>query len=91
MEKFTESPWILDNDQQTGLIIHDKHDRLIAEVAGDDWNPAESLANAQLITAAPELLFALINCAELLAEDVPEDAVAAIKKALGDQYVETNS
>ncbi|HFH3873747.1 TPA: hypothetical protein ACGJ1X_003916 [Pseudomonas aeruginosa] len=88
MSKHTPGPWC--QDKWGSLMTEGGQDVLLRGIttisAGSDERIAEAEANTRLISAAPELLEALQVCIQQItalcsAEDVPDQARAAIAKA----------
>lgn len=88
MSEFTPGPWEVvsatDNDGRSRRYVDARHASV--EVAYCGMDGAETVANARLIAAAPELLEALTRIANvdkepMLASEVIELARAAIAKA----------
>ena len=86
--KFSPGPWVVKN----GRYIYGNGGFIKPFVASveDDHNDAETVANARLIAAAPDLLAALQDIVEYLGEDVDNgldelltNARAAIATAKG--------
>jgi len=97
MSKHTKGPWEVKSHQQffpTDYTVHNVHGGgfIIAECAGSHRDQEESKANANLISAAPEILEALIDiidvcdCDYTNAEAINRFSAAeqAIKKAIGE-------
>ena len=82
MTKHTAAPW-----HHGGYEIQDDKGALICNLSG--WRgEQQTLANARLIAAAPELLEALkvlVANGGIGSEDMFDDARAAIAKATGEQ------
>jgi hypothetical protein len=98
MAEHTPGPWRADDvryqrDFRTFVNVGEEPFGFIAAVSADPQHPETINANARLIAAAPELLEALINCADqaeiaMRAEGgegfwAVEAARAAIAKATG--------
>ena len=100
MKNHSITPWKLVRAHSTEYIreINDAQGELIAQVCAFDDEVIETVANARLIAAAPDLLEALQYFIDALADDCEIDmcritnemetrARAAIAKATGDQTV----
>lgn len=80
------APWKIVDDNGVRCLIRDPEDRMVASVLCGD-----TLADARLIAAAPELLEAAqLLIGSLEGQDIqPEDAIraarSAIRKATGEQ------
>lgn len=94
--KGTPGPWFVDHNSPFLVRANDDVDgRHIAHIGPANYTPRFDLdePNAQLISAAPELLEALRDCLSFLERDLPtasagpeiRKARAAIAKALGEQ------
>ncbi|EOH4135657.1 hypothetical protein ACL7E0_006497 [Pseudomonas aeruginosa] len=85
MMKHTPGPWYRDGTTVYALNPHN-FNRFSAQIHGAHTPKSELEAVAQLMQAAPELLEALQVCIQQItalcsAEDVPDQARAAIAKA----------
>ncbi|MGU0912361.1 hypothetical protein ACSESF_05160 [Pseudomonas aeruginosa] len=85
MSKHTPGPWYRDGTTVYALNPHN-FNRFSAQIHGAHTPKSELEAVAQLMQAAPELLEALQVCIQQItalcsAEDVPDQARAAIAKA----------
>lgn len=88
--KHTKGPWMVEphKDYDKFILVADKNS-WIAKICNDDTDYNEALANAKLISAAPELLEALIELQTILMANEPvwylsrhfNKAYEAIKKA----------
>jgi uncharacterized protein YfeS len=71
MSKFTPGPWVIYDDGPDGsdvILAHiDEENYDIAYIAADERPEDEKKANARLIAAAPDLLSAAKNAANVLA------------------------
>lgn len=73
MNEHTKGPWLLDDGLPGGVYSDDATGSIVARCMGIgfEWvsRPrAESIANAQLISAAPDMLAALRNVQKLISE-----------------------
>ncbi|HHX6957608.1 TPA: hypothetical protein ACVGM3_004924 [Pseudomonas aeruginosa] len=85
MSKYTPGPWYRDGTTVYALNPQN-FNRFSAQIHGAHTPKSELEAVAQLMQAAPELLEALQSCIQQItalcsADDVPDQALAAIAKA----------
>jgi hypothetical protein len=93
MIKYTSGPWsYYTKPQPNGCPIVGAKGLMIAQIAhsiNEEWQAKTAIANAQLISAAPELLEALQTLVDNFGPTPSEkvnglaEARAAIKKAIG--------
>ena len=73
----TKGEWFVSNDNQ--IVSMPSQCKITNRVSG--WNPEEAKANAKLIAASPELLYALIALVNGCLSDSESDKVVSLRKA----------
>ena len=95
MSKHTQGSWVVFDDHPDKVCFHIREDDRFDEIAAIyryQGNPRDTLADARLIAAAPELLDALCYLLQTSTGETHEQwleamdqAIAAIAKAKGSQ------